>query len=122
MLYISCVILILTLGNEVQDTTAVSHKKIVSKGQDKWFGRDKFHHFSYSMGIVGLTYHVSHNQFNNPKCTSRLFAVSLAAIVGIGKELYDKYCKKEYISYKDIVWDTLGIVSGILLFTLYEKG
>ena len=119
MLYISCFIFILTLSNDSQDTTSTRHDKILR--EDKWFGRDKIHHFSYSMGIVGLTYHVCHNQFNNSEYKSRLFAVSLAAIFGIGKELYDKYRRKEHISYKDIVWDTLGIISGVLLFTLYEK-
>jgi uncharacterized protein YfiM (DUF2279 family) len=119
MLYIGCLIFILTLANDLQDTTSTRHDKILKK--DEWFGRDKIHHFSYSMGIVGLTYHVSHNQFDNPKCESRLFAVSLATVFGIGKELYDKYWRKGIISYKDIVWDTLGILSGVLLFTLYER-
>ena len=83
---------------------------------DKWIGRDKFHHFSYSLGITGLSYHIYHCQFNNPNPEARYFSISLTAVAGISKELYDKFYKKKRLSCKDLAWDAVGITVGGLLF------
>ncbi|MCK4306731.1 hypothetical protein KAW50_00735 [candidate division WOR-3 bacterium] len=83
---------------------------------DRWISRDKFHHFSYSLGLTGLSYHIYHCQFNNPNPEARYFSISLTAVAGISKELYDKFYKKSIFSYKDLVWDAVGITVGSLLF------
>ncbi|MDI6840148.1 MAG: hypothetical protein QMD71_04770 [bacterium] len=87
--------------------------------QDNWIALDKLHHFSYSFGITGLSYHVYHCQLNNPNPGARVFSISIASIAGIGKELLDKYYGKSTISYKDITADALGIVTATIIFTLY---
>jgi len=84
---------------------------------DKWISRDKFHHFSYSFGITGLSYHIYHCQLNNPNPGARYFSISLTSFVGISKELYDKFYKKSNFSYKDLVADASGIILATLLFT-----
>ena len=99
-------------GSEAFPTTT-------NKIEDKWFSEDKLHHFSYSFGITGLTYHIYHCQFHNPKAEARTFSISLASVTGISKEFYDRYCKKKKLSYKDLVADVLGITLATLLFTIY---
>ncbi len=89
---------------------------ISAPATDRWIGRDKFHHFSYSLGITGLSYHVYHCQFNNPNPEARYFSISLTAVAGISKEFYDKFYKKSSFSYKDLVWNAVGITVGSLLF------
>lgn len=88
--------------------------------EDKWFAKDKAHHFFYSFGITGLSYHVYHCQFHNPNPGARTFAISTAAFTGISKELFDRICLQHPISYKDIAADALGITAAVLLFTLYN--
>lgn len=105
------------VSNKSSDSLSVPNLSESETLKDKWFTRDKFHHFSYSLGITGLSYHVYHCQFNNPNPGARYFAISIAALTGIGKELYDKYYKKSKISYKDLVADAAGIVTGVFLFT-----
>lgn len=96
-------------SNEISDS--------LSQAEEKWFTRDKFHHFSYSLGITGLSYHVYHCQFNNPNPGAKYFSISLTAIAGIGKELYDKCYKKSKFSCKDLIADAAGIIVGLFLFT-----
>ncbi|MCK4351873.1 hypothetical protein KAW65_00515 [candidate division WOR-3 bacterium] len=88
--------------------------------EDKWIAWDKFHHFSYSFGITGLSYHIYHCQLNNPESEARILSISLTAILGVSKEIYDKYHDKAFISYKDLVADALGITLATLIFTLYS--
>jgi uncharacterized protein YfiM (DUF2279 family) len=83
--------------------------------KDKWFSGDKLLHFSASAAITGLTYHFYVNRLNRPEDRGRVYSVSLTALVGIGKELYDKK-KKGYFSWKDLVWDGLGLAVGYFVF------
>lgn len=46
-------------------------------------------------------------------------AIVLAAFLGIGKELYDKYIKKTFWDWGDIFSDALGICIGIIIRLLF---
>jgi uncharacterized protein YfiM (DUF2279 family) len=82
---------------------------------DPWFSQDKFLHFYFSATITGLGYHVYADQLKRDDVEGRALSVSLTALVGLGKELYDKK-KKNQFSWKDLAWDGLGIAAGFLLF------
>lgn len=84
--------------------------------EDHWFAMDKFLHVAASASITGLSYHVYHCQYNNPRDRSIHFSLSLAGASGIGKELYDSKVRKTYWSWKDIVADGVGIGLGYLFF------
>jgi len=82
---------------------------------DQWFSRDKFLHFYFSATIAGLSFHVYTDQMKRNETQGRVISVSLTALIGLGKELYDKK-KKNQFSWKDLAWDGLGLAAGYLLF------
>ncbi|MDD5529024.1 MAG: DUF2279 domain-containing protein [bacterium] len=89
---------------------------LLEQYEDEWFTIDKFHHFSYSFGATALIFHVYHCQLNNPTPGAQMLSISTTALFGIGKEVYDKFCKKTLFSYKDLTFDVLGITTAVLLF------
>jgi putative lipoprotein len=88
-----------------------------SAGQDKWFGKDKGMHVLTSAYLVGVSYRTYNGEFKNPPDNSRVFAVSLSAGVGIGKEVWDLKHPKHSASWKDLAADAAGITLGLILFT-----
>jgi uncharacterized protein YfiM (DUF2279 family) len=95
----------------------VRTEPVASTGsRDRWFSEDKFHHFSYSLGITGLSYHTYHCEFHNENPGARYFAISVASVAGIGKELYDAFFGKRGFSYRDLIADATGITIGIFVF------
>ena len=90
---------------------------VSSRCRDRWLAEDKFHHFAYSLGITGLSYHAYHCQLHNQNPGARYFAVSVASVAGIGKELYDTFLGKTGFSYRDLIADAAGVAVGVLVFT-----
>jgi uncharacterized protein YfiM (DUF2279 family) len=82
---------------------------------DPWFARDKVLHFSAGFAIPGLTYHFYVNRLNRDEQRGKVYAVSLTALLAVGKELYDKK-KKGHFSWKDLMWSGLGLAAGYLVF------
>jgi uncharacterized protein YfiM (DUF2279 family) len=77
---------------------------------DRWFAADKVKHFfasaftqSVAFGAFRLTGQGRHG--------SLVGAASVAAAVGIGKEIYDLKTGGD-ASFKDLAWDGVGIVAG----------
>lgn len=83
--------------------------------RDDWFGQDKFLHFSASASITGLTYHVYVCRLNGDEDRGEVYAVSLTAVLGLAKEIYDKK-RKDQFSWKDLFWDGLGLAAGYFVF------
>jgi uncharacterized protein YfiM (DUF2279 family) len=82
---------------------------------DKWLGGDKILHFSAGFAIPGLTYHFYVCRLERDEDRGKVYAVSLTALLALGKELYDKK-KKGHFSWKDLTWSGLGLVAGYLMF------
>ncbi len=91
---------------------ATEMKKVIS---DPWFGRDKVLHFSAGMAIPGLTYHFYVCRLNRDEQRGKIYAVSLTALLAVGKEVYDKK-KKGHFSWKDLAWGGLGLAVGYVAF------
>ncbi|HEC77809.1 MAG TPA: hypothetical protein ENI34_01530 [candidate division WOR-3 bacterium] len=82
---------------------------------DSWFSRDKFLHFSTSSALTGITYSFWLKQLKQDENRGKIYSVSLSALLGVGKELYDKK-KKGLFSWKDLFWDGVGVAVGYLIF------
>lgn len=104
-------ILLLTLAT-TGDTLAGQPAPVV---RDDWVSSDKILHFSVSMNLVGVTYHVHQRHLAGEWDQGRVLSVSLTALAGLGKEIYDKK-RKGHFSWKDLIYDAAGIAAGYLIF------
>jgi len=111
----------LQVGNEVQfpgftlyadETTSVNKDTAI---KDDWFGMDKFWHWSMSFALVGASYHLTNIRLGQDKNTALLETVSFAIACSIAKEFYDVFNEKHF-SFKDLVYDALGIITGYFVF------
>ncbi len=71
---------------------------------DKWLSNDKFKHFFVSYIIYSASYEITNKE------NSAIITFS----IGVSKEIYDGF-RKEKFSYKDLIWDILGISFGLFL-------
>lgn len=83
--------------------------------RDPWFSRDKFLHSVASAGLTGLMYHGYAVRFHGDIQQGGVFSVSLTGFIGLSKELYDRDRGRTF-SWKDLVWDGLGIAIGYFMF------
>lgn len=87
----------------------------VTKVEDKWLAWDKAGHFLISGFIAGSSYSIYHRSFDNDRNSSTYFASILTLSLGVGKELSDMRKPRDKFSYKDIIFDVLGISAGIAI-------
>jgi len=94
-----------------------SHRteKKVKKVEDKWLAWDKAGHFLISGFLAGSSYSIYHQSFNNDRESSIYFASIFSLSIGVGKEISDMKKPKDKFSYKDVIFDVLGISAGILI-------
>jgi uncharacterized protein YfiM (DUF2279 family) len=77
---------------------------------DDWWGSDKKKHFAAAALIgAGVTFAASTQA--DPGESAAL-GVTVAMVVGLGKEGYDLEVKKTCWSWKDLVWDFIGASAG----------
>jgi len=65
--------------------------------------------------LAGSSYSIYHKSFDNDKESSIYFASIFSLSIGVGKEISDMKKPKDKFSYKDIIFDILGISVGILI-------
>ncbi len=82
---------------------------------DPWFAGDKVLHFSAGFAIPGLTYHFYVCRLERDEDRGKIYAVSLTALLALGKEIYDKKTKNRF-SWKDLAWSGAGLVAGYFVF------
>lgn len=90
-------------------------KTMLKPQHDEWFSQDKFLHFYFCATMVGLGYHTLVCRMDRDETESKIFSISFTAMVGIGKEIYDKK-KKGKFSWKDLCWDGAGLAVGYFAF------
>ena len=76
---------------------------------DRWYGEDKVKHLAISGAITGMAYGGSRVVLDRDASVG--VAVGAAAVAGLLRELHDHRLGKPF-SYKDLVWDALGIAAG----------
>jgi len=98
----------------------VSHEERV---RDEWLGRDKAMHLITSMAIVGIGYYTAYYWAGEGHSCSTAVGIGVSLCAGIGREIWDGTMKTpRHFSYKDLVWDAIGIGLGVLIFTVYSSG
>ncbi|MEX2284444.1 MAG: hypothetical protein WEE89_18285 [Gemmatimonadota bacterium] len=80
---------------------------------DEWFAQDKLQHAFMSMAVVGFA-HAGARLVGIEKTGAVVVGVSSSAISGLWKEWHDRRIGRPF-SYRDLVWDALGIAAGALV-------
>ena len=84
--------------------------------------RDKTLHFGAGILIGGTTSFISTRMgISDNKFETLLLSTSVSAVVGVGKEAYDKYVRKTFADKKDILWTTIGGFVGSVSVTYTIK-
>ena len=113
-------LVILVVIGAACDSLASDRGPAIEPQKDEWLSEDKLLHVLASAYLVGFSYRAYHGEFDNPPQNSRVFAVSVTGVAGIGKELYDMKSPGQTSSWKDIAADAAGIALGLLLFTCID--
>lgn len=79
--------------------------------RDGWFGQDKVQHFAASAAITTMAYGGARNVLERDASAGA--AVGVAAVAGLLREAYD-YRRGRPFSFRDLLWDALGIAAGYL--------
>ena len=102
---------------ECQNSTMFSRQKV----HRPLFGKDKADHFMGSAFLTGMCFYFAREEFRNSRESSIGISLSIAGVIGISKEVYDKVSKKGTPSLKDLFADGIGIAAGILLIAGIRK-
>jgi len=99
-----------------QDSTKIAAED-KTEWEDKWWGRDKAKHFVVSAFLAGASYKIYRDGLHNKKEHSLYFSTGFTLSLGLGKELHDETRPQKRFSYKDLVYDLLGIGVGLFIVT-----
>lgn len=80
---------------------------------DRWFAEDKLRHFFLSFAATSFAFSAARSS-GLDRTSALATAATGAAVVGVGKEWYDQRSGGPF-SFKDLSWDALGILAGVLL-------
>lgn len=81
---------------------------------DRWLAEDKARHFTLSFAAASMTYGAA-RAMGVEGGTALAVAGGTALVAGVWKELRDRRIEGETASWKDLVWDALGISAAIAL-------
>ena len=88
-----------------------------SKSIDPWLGKDKLDHLLASAFIAGMSYMFFRDGQNISDEKAMIWSAGVSISIGIAKEIRDKISKKGMASFKDLLWDLLGVGIGILIYS-----
>lgn len=84
---------------------------------DSFFTRDKIDHFFTGM-MIGTSSYLAADFLTDNQSQAMIFSVSVTGVFSLGKEIYDGVSGTGEVSYKDLIYDFLGLGTGILLARL----
>ena len=85
--------------------------------EDEWIGMDKFWHWSFGFLMTGASYHFLIHRLGCSYLNGVIITITSVSIFSIIKEIYD-YFRYSLFSYKDLVYDFLGLAAGYLVFIM----
>lgn len=85
------------------------------KSPDLWAGEDKYKHFLLSGFWSGFGYLLCHRHFEYPEEKSLLISGGVVFSLGVTKEIRDGFQPDNRFSYKDLVFDIVGIGCGLFI-------
>ncbi|MDO9578298.1 MAG: hypothetical protein Q7J16_10475 [Candidatus Cloacimonadales bacterium] len=83
--------------------------------ENPWLGRDKVAHFTTSAFLTYWNFGMSRDILQAGRDNSLILSVNFTALLGISKEVSDKYIVKSEWSWHDIAYDAAGICAGLIL-------
>lgn len=78
--------------------------------------KDKLLHFVICF-LIALIFSIIFNLFL-PTTISIIVGTFISLIVGIGKEIYDKYSPDHYFDWKDLIADFSGSIFGVIILII----
>ncbi len=81
---------------------------------DGWFRLDKLKHFSTSFYLTTTSYYFQARAGHLPERQATKNAVWLSFTMGLGKEFWDRRKPQGFFSWRDLVYDALGITGAVL--------
>ncbi len=84
---------------------------------DSFFTRDKIDHFFTGM-VIGSSSYLAADIMTDNQSKAMVFSISVTGVFSFGKEIYDGVSGTGEVSYKDLIYDFLGMGAGILLARL----
>jgi uncharacterized protein YfiM (DUF2279 family) len=85
---------------------------------DSWFGIDKGQHFTGSLIGTILISQVNNRYFDINKSNSKTIGTGIVFSIGITKELFDSKKDKNIFSWKDLVANVAGIITGVVIMEI----
>ena len=89
---------------------AAAQRVAAPRFEDAWYGEDKVRHLGASAAITAIGYGGARVVFGHDESIG--IAIGAAAAAGLLRELHDG--RDGRFSYKDLVWDAVGIAAGYL--------
>ncbi len=83
--------------------------------ENPWLGRDKVAHFTTSAFLTYWNFGMSRDILQSDRNNSLILAVNFTALMGVSKEISDKYIAETEWSWQDIAYDIAGIFAGLIL-------
>lgn len=83
--------------------------------KDGWLANDKAAHFAGSAFITAGGFYFLRQEQDVDRDKSLLLSGSVALVIGIGKEIYDRRRPQHVASWKDVVADVAGIGVALLI-------
>ncbi|MEO0094210.1 MAG: hypothetical protein ABIK67_08170 [candidate division WOR-3 bacterium] len=93
-----------------------TERREIVKIPDHWFAIDKVYHLVVSFSLVGSGYHLLANRIGVKEPYSTVGSVGGTLALGITKEFYDAARPEDRFSYRDLLYDLLGIAIGYFVF------
>jgi len=96
--------------------SAFGGKDTIKMIPDKWFALDKVYHFLVSFSLVGSGYHLLANRIGMKESYATSASIGGTLALGISKEIFDNSRPDDRFSYRDLIYDILGITIGYFVF------
>ena len=113
-----------TFRGAIEDSTENCHRDLGTlikaereekKSPDLWAGKDKYKHFLLSGFWSGFSYLLCHRHFNYSEEKSLLLSGGVVLSLGLSKEVRDGFQADNRFSYKDLLFDVVGIGCGLFI-------
>jgi uncharacterized protein YfiM (DUF2279 family) len=85
------------------------------RSPDLWAGKDKCKHFLLSGFWSAFGYLLCHRHFEHSEGESSLISGGIVLSLGVTKEIRDGFQPDNRFSYKDLVFDIVGIGCGLFI-------
>jgi len=85
------------------------------RSPDLWAGKDKYKHFLLSGFWSGFSYLLCHRHLEYSQEKSLLISGGVVFSLGVTKEIRDGFQPDNRFSYKDLVFDIVGIGCGLFI-------